>query len=326
MAEPIDVLLYGLGAIGSFYAFILNRAENVRLTVVARSNYDAVIENGIHITSANHGQHTFRPDRVIRTPSEASETKFAFVVCTHKAIDPDAAIIPLDPVISETTTIVVLQNGVGNEDPFRKRFPHQTIVSGVVWVGAAQPTPGKITHTTSELTQLGLFPHPSIPRAVEESRLAQLTALLTAGGTHFELCADIQISRWEKVTWNVAWNAITTLTDQDVAAWLASSPGAVPYTRRVMGEVVAVARAVGVRVEEGLVDVLMERVNGLGRLRTSMQADREAGRGMEVEVILGVPVKKGREVGVDTPCLEGLYVLLSAVNRRILEGERGIGS
>ncbi|KAL2840658.1 ketopantoate reductase PanE/ApbA-domain-containing protein [Aspergillus pseudoustus] len=318
MAEPIDVLLYGLGAIGSFYAFILNRADGVRLTVVARSNYDAVVENGIQITSANHGQHTFRPHRVIKFPTEASSTKFAFVVCTHKAVEPDAAIIPLDPVISEDTTIVVLQNGVGNEDPFRARFPKQTIISGVVWVGAAQPSPGVITHTTSERTQLGLFPHASLPSALEESRLTGFTALLAAGGTHYEVRENIQLARWEKVVWNVAWNAITTLTDQDVASWLSSSPEAVPYTRRVMGEVISVARAVGVPLEEGLVDVLLERVKGLGKLRTSMQADREAGRGMEVEVILGVPVKKGREVGVPTPCLEGLYVLLTAVNRRIL--------
>lgn len=31
-----------LARIGSFYAFILSRSDRVRLTVVARSNYDAV--------------------------------------------------------------------------------------------------------------------------------------------------------------------------------------------------------------------------------------------------------------------------------------------
>ncbi|KAL2802848.1 ketopantoate reductase PanE/ApbA C terminal-domain-containing protein [Aspergillus granulosus] len=278
--------------------------------------------SGIQITSANHGQHTFRLDRVIRTPSEASDTKFAFVLCTHKAVDPDAAIVPLDPVITEDTTIVVLQNGVGNEDPFRKRYPNQTVISGVVWVGAAQPSPGIITHTTAERTQLGLFPNPSIPSAIEESRLNAFAALLSSGGTHFDICANIQISRWEKVVWNVAWNAITTLTDQDVESWLNSSPNAVRYTRRLMGEVVAVARASGVLLDEGLIDTLMDRVKGLGKLRTSMQADREAGRGMEVEVILGVPVKRGREYGVATPFLESLYVLLTALNRKILEGAR----
>ncbi|KAK9652176.1 hypothetical protein HCH54_002140 [Aspergillus fumigatus] len=43
--EKINILLYGLGAIGSFYAFILHRTNRVRLTVVARSNYEAVIKN-----------------------------------------------------------------------------------------------------------------------------------------------------------------------------------------------------------------------------------------------------------------------------------------
>jgi ketopantoate reductase len=41
-AKEIKVLLYGLGAIGSFYAFVLSRNESVVLDVVARSNYDAV--------------------------------------------------------------------------------------------------------------------------------------------------------------------------------------------------------------------------------------------------------------------------------------------
>lgn len=70
---------------------------------------------------------------MIRSPSETAGQHFDYVVCTHKAVDPHGAIIPLDPVVDENnTTIVVLQNGVGNEDPFRERFPSATIISGVV--------------------------------------------------------------------------------------------------------------------------------------------------------------------------------------------------
>lgn len=36
---------YTIASIGSFYAFILSRSDRVRLTVVARSNYDAVKAN-----------------------------------------------------------------------------------------------------------------------------------------------------------------------------------------------------------------------------------------------------------------------------------------
>jgi ketopantoate reductase len=48
-------------SIGSFYAFILSRNENVRLSVVARSNYEAVKANGFKIVSENHGEHTVKP-------------------------------------------------------------------------------------------------------------------------------------------------------------------------------------------------------------------------------------------------------------------------
>ncbi|KAL4784454.1 ketopantoate reductase PanE/ApbA-domain-containing protein [Aspergillus varians] len=317
MADSVNVLLYGLGAIGSFYAFILNRCDRVQLTVVARSNYDAVVKDGIRINSKNHGEHRFRPDHVIRTPADAADTHFDYIVCAHKAIDPDSAVAPLDPIGNETSTIVVLQNGVGNEDPFRARFPKATIISGVVWVGASQSSPGVVQHTGSENTELGVFPNPGIDPEIERTRLDAFAALLTAGGTHVATYTDIQPRRWEKVVWNVAWNAITTLTDQDVSAWLNSSGEAEPYTRRLMSEVVAVAGSCGVELREGLVGELMERARGLGAVRTSMQADREAGRRMEIEVILGVPVRRGREGGVETPLLESLYVLLLAVDGRL---------
>lgn len=48
-------------SIGSFYAFILSRAPGVRLSVLARSNYGPVKENGIIMNSHNHGDHVVRP-------------------------------------------------------------------------------------------------------------------------------------------------------------------------------------------------------------------------------------------------------------------------
>lgn len=174
-----------------------------------------------------------------------------------------------------------------------------------------------IEHTGAENTELGLYRNESVQLSIEKDRLETFIAIMRSGGTEISVFENIQPRRWEKVVWNVAWNAITTLTDQDVAAWLSSSDDAVHYTRRLMGEVIAVAGACGVYLKEDLADTLLHRAKELGPLRTSMQGDREAGRMMEIEVILGVPVKKGREKGVSTPCLESLYVLLLAINRKI---------
>lgn len=36
------------------------------------------------------------------------------------------------PAVSKNTTIVVIQNGVGNADQFRERFPENVVLSAVV--------------------------------------------------------------------------------------------------------------------------------------------------------------------------------------------------
>jgi len=53
-AREIKVLLYGLGAIGSFYAFILSRNKNIVLDVVARSNHEAVKSKVRTLSKVSH--------------------------------------------------------------------------------------------------------------------------------------------------------------------------------------------------------------------------------------------------------------------------------
>ncbi|KAF7137097.1 hypothetical protein CNMCM5793_007110 [Aspergillus hiratsukae] len=212
--QKTNVLLYGLGAIGSFYAFILQRSNRVRLTVVARSNYQAVVKNGIYIDSANHGQHRFHPDLVIKSLSEVTHA-YNYIVCANKAIDQGEVAAQLAPAVDENTTFVIIQNGVGNEEPFRRAFPRCSILTCVTWVGATQTSPGVITHIKSEDLQIGLFPNPSVDAALENSRLEEFTSFLSDGGTKFQIIEDMQLPRWEKVVWNAAWNSITALTMVD---------------------------------------------------------------------------------------------------------------
>ncbi|KAK1489349.1 2-dehydropantoate 2-reductase [Colletotrichum cuscutae] len=315
--QQIEVLLYGLGAIGSFYAFILSRVPRVRLTVVARSNYNAVKENGIVIASENHGEHNVCPYRIVRNAAEA-EAKFEYIVCAHKAITQDAVPAEIAPAVdAEKSTIVIIQNGVGNEVPFRKAFPHTTIISCVTWTGAAQPQPGHIKHTKSEDMQIGLYPNDP-DQVVEKQRLDEFASLLTEGKTVFQVVPNIQVQRWEKVVWNAAWNSLTTLTLLDTHSWLSSSQDATPMTQRLMREVIDVAKACEVPIDYDLVDKLINKILAMHPIGSSMQNDFKAGRPMEVDIILGYPYRKGKELGIATPTLDTIYVILTGTNLRLL--------
>ena len=206
-----------------------------------------------------------------------------------------------------------MQNGVGNEDPFRKAFPECTIVSCVVWVGGVQKTPGIITHTKNEDTQIGLFPNPDLDPGLEKSRLDGFAALLQNGGTKFSVEDEIQIKRWEKLIWNCAWNPITTLTMIDTQIWLKSTPEAMSMTRQLMRELVDIAKRCNVAVDYELVDRLIDKVLAMDGVYSSMYVDMKESRPLEVDVIIGTPMNKAGLWGMDVPVLKTVYSLIMAV-------------
>lgn len=86
-----------------------------------------------------------------------------------------------------------------------------------------------------------------------------------------------------------------------------------------MEEVIAVARKSGVPMRDGLVDELFTKILALPGVYTSMQKDAVARNPLEIDVILGVPVRKARELGVPIPTLEVIYTLVAAVDYGIRE-------
>ena len=91
-----------------------------------------------------------------------------------------------------------------------------------------------------------------------------------------------------------------------------------PFTRQLMQEVINIARACGVLLKDDLIDQLMDKINAMPGIGSSMQTDCKSGRPMEIDVILGFPVRKSRELsGIQAPYLETLYVLLRAVDGRL---------
>jgi len=65
----------------------------------------------------------------------------------------------------------------------------------------------------------------------------------------------------------------------------------------------------------------MEKINAMPGIGSSMQTDAKEGRPLEVDVILGYPMKKARELGVEVPVLSMVYALTMAVNGRLVSSK-----
>ncbi|WPH03195.1 Hypothetical protein R9X50_00607100 [Acrodontium crateriforme] len=318
---PPKVLVHGTGGIGSIYVYLLTQA-GCDVTAVCRSNYSAVKSNGIIIDSEVYGKDLHVSPNVVQTPSEAAaHGPFDYLIVSTKALPDSQTSNIIAPAVTKCkTTIVLIQNGIGIEDEYAARFPGNPLLSCVVYLPTTQTKPGHIQMGFVELLEVGTFPSSAYDELSNvKTATNQFLEILKQGGSNAKLYPDIQEHRWKKLLLNVPWNSMCALTLCRDTAVLASSPEADPVIFDLMMEVVAVAQALGYKsVNEASArsnpSKAYERLGTKG-IEPSMLVDVLSARRTEVDVILGVPVKVAKELGVPVPRMEMLYVLCKALDQ-----------
>jgi 2-dehydropantoate 2-reductase len=113
--------------------------------------------------------------------------------------------------------------------------------------------------------------------------------------------------------WTAIFNWVSAVCGRDPRDLLVV-PEARALVLGIMREVVAVAQATGVKLDQSDIDQQMTWTEKAAAVRTSMMVDRERGRAMETDAIIGVVVRLGRTHGIRTPYSEALLALLVAMD------------
>ncbi|KAI0087052.1 ketopantoate reductase PanE/ApbA C terminal-domain-containing protein [Irpex rosettiformis] len=332
------VCVVGFGAIGALYAFALEKSSKVEVTAVCRSNYEAIQEHGLRIESDRFGSHpSWHPHRVVRTVEEAANERYSYIVCATKCL-PDVRptsniLAPLLDALDETssTSIVLLQNGVGIEDDIfealSRRDLSNPVISGCAWVDATMVDSGKaITQHGKEELVIGYHKPPG-PSAFSEDTskvaLGHFSDILQSAGAAVKV-SEIDVARWRKVLWNASFSTVCTLTRARVGDVLAV-PEARASLREIMEEVLLVARAC--LPNDGFVKSILHATvaqdvvnneNPASVFKPSMFVDLESGRPIEVEAIVGGILRRAREKGIATPRLDLIYAGLKVIQQGLI--------
>ncbi|OAL35783.1 hypothetical protein AYO20_04933 [Fonsecaea nubica] len=326
---PLEVLFFGAGAIGAFYASRVARIANTNVSVVCRSNYSAVKANGFKITSPQYGDYTWTPTRTFNSPESArrSGVNWDFVVVSTKAlpnVSDDSKL--LEGLVSANTAIVLIQNGLGVEQPYVERFPQSTILSAVTIASCAQPSNGHIKH--NRWTRINVGPYFSVSNpsaAVTTKATAQnqtFVDLLLKGGIK-DAIADthekLQLVRWHKIAINASMNPSAVLSGGSTNEAMSNDPELSRHLQGVMDEVLTTApKVVGKPFPAGFAtaeQILRSTRRNTSGSKPSMLLDWEAGKLMELEVILGNPIRLAREKGYEMPRMQSLYALLKMAEK-----------
>lgn len=320
---PQEILFFGAGAIGAFYGSRIAQISGTNVSVVCRSNYAAVKANGFKVSSPQFGDYTWTPTRVFPSPDAARKSNVAwdYVVVSTKAlpnVSDDSKL--LEGLVRESSAVVLIQNGLGVEQPYAERFPKSTVLSAVTIASCAQPSNGIIKHNRWTRINIGPFLADGIAASAKARAVAQnqtFVDLLLKGGIK-DAKADshekLQLVRWHKIAINAAMNPSSVLSGGSGNQEMSIDPELHLHLKGVMDEVLTTApKVVGTpfpaefATSEQLLKSTQKNSSGS---KPSMALDWEGGKAMELEVILGNPIRLAREKGFEMPRLQTLYALI----------------
>ncbi len=300
MKPDKKILIVGAGAIGAFYGALLAKA-GCDVSVVCRSDYPIVKQQGFLIDSHDFGRWHFRPRQVLRQAADYEGVADYVILCSKITAETDRVAL-IKEAVSPSTAIVFIQNGVDIEQELVDAFPDNEVISGLAFICCNRLTPGAITHLAYGKLTLGNVPH----GVSEKTRF--LVDCFQQAGIECIGMDDIITGRWIKCIWNAPFNPLSVLSGGLATLDILTTQE--PFIRDIMQEVFDIAAATGHPLPDNIIDINIDQTYNMPPYKTSMLLDFENNRPLETEVILGNAIRAAKRNQLDCPNLEALYALM----------------
>ena len=316
-AHPPVVAIVGAGAVGGYYgARLAEHGHDVHFLL--RSDYETVKSKGWSVKSIA-GDFDLRPDRFHSYDDPRKMPAADLIVVTLKSTSSDQFDPLIRPLLKSDSVILTLQNGLGNEERIAELFGPERLIGGLAYVCTTRVAPGQIHHTFNGKIQLGELTGTPSDRARDNAKLFE-SSNVTA-----EVLSNFRWGKWRKLVWNVPFGGLGAAARSPHRRAAGGSQRCAISTR-LMQEVIDAAGALGHQMAPDLIKQMIPYTLEMGHYRSSMQVDRNENRPMEVEAILGEPLRQARQAGVEAPRLASLYELLSILDSRGPAARRAPGN
>jgi 2-dehydropantoate 2-reductase len=323
----MKICIYGAGAVGGVMAAWLGRAGH-DVSVVARgANLTAIRARGLRVLDARNGETLVTRPAADSDPARLGPQDYVIVAVKAQSLPEVAS--GIQPLLGSDTSIVTAMNGVPwwffDRLPFASEGPHHgngklrlesldpggglsramptdRVVGCVIHLAASTPEPGLVSHNMNNKLIIGE------PGGSNTARTAQLAEALGKAGFDCRQSSFIEKDFWVKLMGNVSFNPVSALT-LATADRLLGDPLVKGYMVAVMREVLAIGRAVGVDADIDP-EARMDMARVLGKFKTSMLQDMEAGKALEIDGLLTGTLEVARHAGVAAPFTESLLGLI----------------
>lgn len=309
--------IIGTGAIGGYYGACLQRS-GTDVHFLLHRDYDWVTQRGLVIESID-GDFTL--PQVNAHATTATMPPVDVVVIALKTTQNHLLPSLLPPLLGPKTAVLTLQNGFGIEADL-DWVGDRPIFGGLCFICSNKIGPGAIRHLDYGSLLLGQHRPDHQPAGISPL-LQALQDDFAAAKLAVEVTADLRLARWRKLMWNIPFNGLSVVMNATTDEMMAD-PSLRYLAEQLMLEVEEAARCDGDRLSPGqkrhlspdLRPEMLAHTEQMAPYRTSMKIDFDEGRPLEVEAILGNPLRAAQVAGAAVPKIEMLYHQVKACDRR----------
>ena len=308
--------IVGTGALGGFYGAKLQKA-GLEVNFLLRSDYERVKKHGL-IVDSPQGDFTLPQVRAYHDVHKIPQCDVVIVALktTQNHLLPKL----LPPLLKENGVVLVLQNGLDVEPEVAKIVGAERVIGGLCFLCSYKVSPGHICHLDYGTITLGEYREDYQPIGIT-NRLHQIANDFKRAEIPIKLSADLLLSRWKKLIWNIPYNGLSVVLNARTDELMAN-PDTLILVEQIMGEVVACAKTCDRIIPDDFIPHMLDYTHKMKPYRTSMKIDYDESRPLEVEAIFGNPIRAAEQGGIKLPQIEVLYRMLKFVDVQRQEAER----
>ncbi len=308
----VKIAIIGAGSMGSLYGAMLSQNEEneVFLIDVWKEHIDKINERGLLV---HEGEKVLKYEKVKGLLDSKKAGVCDLVVVFVKSTLTESAVRENIDLFDENTSVITLQNGLGNVDIIGEEAGFEKVLGGTTAHGAYMMGPGEICHAGFGKTVIGEL------NGEASERIISISDNFIKSGLETVISNNILGLIWDKLIVNIGINPLTAITGLENGKLL-EYPELLSIMEKAVNEAVMVSEKKGIKLsQEDPFSYVKEVASKTAHNKSSMLQDIENKRKTEIDMINGALVKEAEYLGIDVPINEMLTKLIKFLEKRKYE-------
>ena len=305
--------IIGSGALGGFYGAKLQKA-GLEVHFLLHSDYHHVLENGFIIKSKDGD---FKLSQVNAYNNTNEMPKCDVILIGLKTTQNNLLAKFLPPLLKENTVVLLLQNGLSAEPEVAKIVGEQRLIGGISHLASNKLSFGYIHHIDDGSIRIGRYAR-NYQFAKITNKMREITHDFEISGVPVYLTEDLLLERWKKLVWNIPYNSLSVILDARTNEIMGNA-NTINLVVEIMQEVLEGAKSCQRQIPDTYIQKMLDHTKKLQPYVTSMKIDYDRRRPLEIEGIIGNPLRMAREAGIKLPKMGMLYQQLKFLDTRNIQ-------